>query len=99
MMWRFIFERIGSVESADSSSERISRRLERQAVRRRFVWTGCSMPLSQKRVSTYEQEHDAVVNAQRSRCESVTERDELVGRLSFVDRFPQYLMTYKDKLA
>jgi hypothetical protein len=33
------------------------------------------------------------VRAQRSRWERVTDNDEFVGRLSFVDRFPQYLMT------
>jgi hypothetical protein len=34
------------------------------------------------------------VRAQRSRWERVTEREEFVGRLSLVDRFPQYLITY-----
>jgi hypothetical protein len=29
--------------------------------------------------------------AQRSSCESVTERESLVGRFSFVSRLPQYL--------
>src|SRR3569833_1289683 len=39
----------------------------------------------------YAGEHDAVVSVRRSDCASVTDRDELVGRLSFASRFPQYL--------
>ena len=37
------------------------------------------------------EEHDALVYVRRSDCERVTEREELVGRLSFASRFPQYL--------
>jgi len=39
-----------------------------------------------------EGEQEAVVSVARSLCESVTERDEFVGRLSFGSRFPQYLI-------
>jgi len=38
-------------------------------------------------------EQDAVVWVRRSDWERVTEREELVGRLSLGSRFPQYLMT------
>jgi hypothetical protein len=38
-------------------------------------------------------EQDAVVCVRRSSCERVTLREELVGRLSFGSRFPQYLIT------
>jgi len=36
-------------------------------------------------------EQEAVVCVRRSDWARVTERDELVGRLSFESRFPQYL--------
>jgi hypothetical protein len=36
-------------------------------------------------------EQEAVVWVRRSDWESVTLRDEFVGRLSFASRFPQYL--------
>jgi len=42
-----------------------------------------------------EGEQEAVVNAQRSLWESVTEREEFVGRLSFGSLLPQYLITLK----
>lgn len=67
-----------------------------QAWRRVFVSTDWGIPLSQSLSCSKEEEHDAVVNAQRSFCDRVTERDEFVGRLSFVERFPQYLITYKN---
>lgn len=38
-------------------------------------------------------EHEAVVRVRRSSCERVTERELLVGRLSFASRLPQYLET------
>jgi hypothetical protein len=38
-----------------------------------------------------EAEQAAVVWVRRSFCESVTEIEEFVGRLSFGSRFPQYL--------
>ena len=37
------------------------------------------------------EEHEAVVCARRSDWERVTEREELVGRLSLGSRLPQYL--------
>lgn len=39
----------------------------------------------------YFELHDAVVCVRRSSWESVTEREELVGKFSFGSRFPQYL--------
>jgi hypothetical protein len=39
----------------------------------------------------YEAEHEAVVRVRRSPCDSVTERELLVGRLSLASRLPQYL--------
>ena len=38
-----------------------------------------------------EAEQDAVVCARRELWESVTEREELVGRFRVASRFPQYL--------
>ncbi len=38
-------------------------------------------------------EQEAVVCVRRSDWERVTEREELVGRLSFGSRFPQYFIT------
>jgi hypothetical protein len=38
-----------------------------------------------------EKEHAAVVCVRKSAWERVTETEELVGRLSFGSRFPQYL--------
>lgn len=92
-MCRAHFEHGGRDGLAASSSPRRARRLVRQATRRAFESIGCGVPFSQRRVSSKEGEHEAVVRAQRSRWERVTERDEFVGRLSLVDRLPQYLIT------
>ena len=43
--------------------------------------------------SVKEAEQEAVVRVRRSDWERVTDRDELVGRLSLGSRFPQYLYT------
>jgi len=50
-----------------------------------------SLPFSVSESWVKSGEQEAVVCVRRSSCESVTERDELVGRLSLVSRFPQYL--------
>lgn len=39
------------------------------------------------------EEHDAVVRVLNDFCESVTEREEFVGRFRDVSRLPQYLWT------
>lgn len=41
--------------------------------------------------------HDAVVCVRRSSCERVTDKEELVGRLSFASRFPQYLVAIRSR--
>lgn len=43
------------------------------------------------------EEQDAVVWVRRSAWERVTERDELVGRLSEGSRLPQYLMEVRGR--
>lgn len=40
----------------------------------------------------YELLHVAVVCVRKSSWERVTDNDELVGKLSLVSRFPQYLV-------
>jgi hypothetical protein len=92
-MCRAHFDNGGRDGLADSSCVRRARRLVRQATRRAFESIGWGAPFSQRRVSSKEGEQEAVVRAQRSRWERVTESDEFVGRLSLVDRLPQYLMT------
>lgn len=81
----------GSEESAASRAARRERRARRHACVL-GVWISCACEL-RTRVSTSGkwEEHDAVVCVRRSRCDSVTEREELVGRLSAGSRFPQYL--------
>jgi len=86
-------ESLGREGSVDSMCARRARRAVRQATRRAFVSTGWGLPFSQSLVSSKEGEQEAVVRAQRSRWDRVTERDEFVGRLSLVERLPQYLMT------
>jgi hypothetical protein len=85
---------LGSVGSESSRDLRRARRAVRQAVRREFVSTGWGVPFSQSLVVVKCEEQDAVVRAQRSFCERVTDMEELVGRLSFVERLPQYLITW-----
>jgi hypothetical protein len=46
--------------------------------------------------SVKEAEQEAVVRVRRSDWERVTEREELVGRLSLGSRFPQYLYTFSE---
>lgn len=49
-----------------------------------------SLPLSQSLSLVYCSLALIVVVDLRSSCESVTERDEFVGRISGTERFPQY---------
>jgi hypothetical protein len=52
----------------------------------------CGLPFKFKVSSAgYFAEAEAVVRVRRERCERVTEREELVGRLRVVSRLPQYL--------
>lgn len=44
----------------------------------------------------YEPEQEAVVCVRRSDWARLTDRDELVGKLSFGSRFPQYLEAISD---
>ena len=53
-----------------------------------------SLPLRVRVSLEVDEEQEAVVCVRRSSCESVTEREELVGRLSLASRFPQYLMIH-----
>lgn len=85
-------ERRGKVGSSVSRAARRERRAERQAWDRGVDsdW-GAEF---RTRVSGWanEAEHEAVVCVRKSAWESVTEREELVGRLRVASRFPQYLM-------
>lgn len=86
-------ERAGREGSFDSRVLRCARRFERHARVRFEVWIACGWPL---RVSSsawgYCAEQEAVVRVRRERWESVTERDEFVGRFNWGSRFPQYLI-------
>ena len=56
--------------------------------------TSCGLEL-RRRVASFgnEEEQAAVVCGRRSFCESVTEMEEFVGRLSLGSRLPQYFTT------
>ena len=47
----------------------------------------------------YDEEQEAVVCVRRSAWSRLTERDELVGRLSFGSRFPQYLDVVSEQIV
>lgn len=85
-------ERGGRVGMVSSRMARRARRAWRQA-QGRGVEMSCGEPL-RRRVSSAgkEAEQDAVVWVRRLDWESVTEREELVGRLRVGSRFPQYLV-------
>ena len=53
-----------------------------------------SEPLRVRESWGMDGEQEAVVWVRRSSWERVTEREELVGRLSFGSRLPQYLRVY-----
>ena len=57
--------------------------------------TSWASPFSQREFSVKVLLQAAVVWVLRSAWERVTEREELVGRLSFVSRLPQYLFENK----
>ena len=55
-----------------------------------------SEPLSRSESGPeYDSEHEAVVCVRRDFCDSVTDKDGFVGRLSVVSRLPQYLVQYE----
>ena len=83
-------ESLGSDESASSTSRRRVRSSARQACVRapEISW---SEPLRVSESLEYWLLHEAVVWVRRSSCESVTDRELLVGRLSLASRLPQYL--------
>ena len=83
-------ESLGSDESASSTSRRRVRSSARQACVRapEISW---SEPLRVRESLGYWLLHEAVVWVRRSSCDSVTDRELLVGRLSLASRLPQYL--------
>jgi hypothetical protein len=83
-------ESLGSDESASSTWRRRVRSSARQACVRapEMSW---SEPLRVRESLGYWLLHEAVVWVRRSSCDSVTERELLVGRLSLASRLPQYL--------
>ena len=85
-------ESCGRDASLASSSARRDRRCDRQASVRLEACIFSGEPF-RRSVSGWENEgeQDAVVCVRSESCESVTERDELVGRLRTVSRLPQYL--------
>ena len=89
-MRRCMPESLGSEESASSRAARRARSSRKQACVR-APETSASSPLRVRVSRSKEAEQEAVVRVRRSDCERVTERELLVGRLSFASRFPQYL--------
>lgn len=84
-------ESLGRDESEDSRAERRERSSRKQAWGRAPV-TSCGEELMRRESAEGNtEEHAAVVCVRRSDWERVTEMEELVGRLSFASRFPQYL--------
>jgi hypothetical protein len=80
----------GRDESASSTWRRRVRSSARQACVRapEMSW---SEPLRVRESLGYWLLHEAVVWVRRSSCDSVTERELFVGRLSLASRLPQYL--------
>lgn len=91
--------RRGKVESFGSEGLAASRAARRARSSRKQAWVrapetseGSPLRISESPSEAgYRAEQEAVVRVRRSDCESVTERELLVGRLSFGSRFPQYL--------
>ena len=85
-------ESLGSEESLDSRSDRSWRSADRHAWVRGLV-TSSAEPL-RIRVSDpeYLSDAEAVVSVRSDFWDSVTLSEELVGKLSFVSRLPQYLI-------
>lgn len=88
----------GKVDSLGSEASAASRAARRARSSRKQAWVRApeiseGSPLSRRLSSPeYVEEHEAVVRVRRSFCESVTERELLVGRLSLASRLPQYLV-------
>lgn len=82
---------LGRDESASSSRARRARSSRKQAWVRAPVMSEGSLLRVRESPSGKDAEQAAVVRVRRSDWERVTERDELVGRLSLGSRFPQYL--------
>lgn len=80
----------GHLESCASISFRNCRSSRRQAcvLAPEMSW---SLPLRVSESLAIDVLQLAVVCVRRSSCERVTEREELVGKLSLVSRLPQYL--------
>jgi len=74
----------------DSSAARRERSSRKHACVRAPL-TSWGEELRRRVSSAKEEEQAAVVCVRKSACERVTETEELVGRLSFGSRFPQYL--------
>ena len=86
-------ERVGREGSASSSSERRARRDVRQARERGVERDWGALFRSKVSGPSKVEEQEAVVWVRRSVWERVTEREELVGRLSEGSRLPQYLIS------
>ena len=80
------------MEASASSTARRRLFISRMHVARRpLSLISSSTPLSQSRSLSKDGSARDVVVDRRWSWSSVTESDELVGRMSFVSRFPQYL--------
>jgi hypothetical protein len=82
---------LGSEESASSRRVRRARSSRKHAWVRAPVMSEGSLLRVKESPSGKDAEQAAVVRVRRSDCERVTEREELVGRLSLASRLPQYL--------
>ena len=82
---------LGSAGSASSTAARSFFISRMQVDKRPPSLISSSMPLSQSRSLLNDGSARDVVVDRRWSWSSVTESDELVGRMSFVSRFPQYL--------
>lgn len=85
------FEVFGN-EGSDASRAALLARSSRKHACVRAPDTSAACPFRVRlSPSAKEAEHDAVVRVRREACDSVTDRLELVGVLSFAFAFPQYL--------
>lgn len=85
-------ESLGREGSADSSAERRARSSRKHACGRAPVTSWGAELMRRESAVGKTEEQAAVVCVRRSDWERVTEMEELVGRLSFASRFPQYLV-------
>lgn len=87
------WESFGRDESDCSNAARRARSSRKHACVR-APETSCGDELRRRESSEGKvEEAAAVVCVRRSDCESVTDIEEFVGRLSFGSRFPQYLLS------